>query len=63
MEMSLLEMGVQLLILPTIFFLYNECHPMLVFQVCSIGTTYKQVMTSILWAAAMVNFKISPIDS
>ena len=34
MEMSLLEMGVQLMILPT-FFPYNECHPTLVFRVFS----------------------------
>ena len=34
MEMNLLEMGVQLMILPT-FFPYNECHPTLVFRVFS----------------------------
>ena len=36
-EMSLLEVGVQLMILPSTynFFPYSECHPMLVFRVFS----------------------------
>ena len=35
MEMSLLEMGVQLMTTYN-FFLYNECHPTLVFRVFSV---------------------------
>ena len=36
MEMSLLEMGVQLMTTYN-FFLYNECHPLLAFQVFFVG--------------------------